>query len=171
MNERILILLCAVIALAPMRMTGASEAERAAPGCTLTALGGGQSYNLRQFRGDVLYVDFWASWCGPCAQSFPFMNGLEHELRNRGLRVLGVNLDENPADAQDFLTNHPAHFTVAGDAEQQCAAAFGVKAMPSSYLVDRNGVIRYEHLGFRPGEAEQFRVLVEQLLAESPAAR
>jgi peroxiredoxin len=171
MNGRIVILLCAVSALAPICTISAAETGRPAPDCKLTPLDGGPSYNLRQFRGEVLYVDFWASWCAPCAQSFPFMNGLEHELRNRGLRVVGVNLDENPGDAQNFLTEHPAHFTIASDADQQCAAAFGVQAMPSSYLVDRNGTIRYEHLGFRPGEAEQFRTLAEQLLAERPAAQ
>ncbi|MGR8934210.1 MAG: TlpA disulfide reductase family protein [Gammaproteobacteria bacterium] len=172
MNERLIIYLCALLALVSLRSGRTSETERTeAPACTLAPLGGGQSYTLKQFRGTVVYVDFWASWCTPCAQSFPFMNGLAHDLSSRGLQILAINLDENPNDAQEFLTRHPAHFSLASDADQQCATAFGVKAMPSSYLIDRNGIVRYEHLGFRPGEAEQFRVLAEQLLAEQPTTR
>ena len=78
-------------------------------------------------------------------------------------------MDESPEEAQGFLAKYPAHFTVAADATGQCAKDFGVKAMPSSYLIDRNGVIRQLHLGYRPGEAEEFRTLVEQLLAERQA--
>lgn len=167
MNQRIIALLCATLALAPVQTITASEVGRAAPNCVLAPLGGAeQRYDLRQFQGKVLYVDFWASWCTPCAQSFPFLNGLHHDLQERGLQVLGVNLDENLDDAQHFLAEHPAHFTVAAAAGGQCPQDFGVKAMPSSYLIDRRGVIRHVHLGFRPGEAEQVRALVEQLLAE-----
>jgi peroxiredoxin len=79
-----------------------------------------------------------------------------------------VNLDENLGDAKDFLTQHPSKFNVATDTEQQCAKAFALKAMPSSYLIDRNGIIRYQHLGFKTGEAEQVKTLINQLLAESP---
>lgn len=171
MNRRITLLLCASLAMAVARPLTASEAERPAPDCTLTTLDGAQRHNLQQFRGKVLYVDFWASWCTPCAQSFPFMNGLDRDLRDQGLQVLGINLDENPDDARDFLAKLPASFTIVADASQQCAKDFGVQAMPSSYLIDRNGVIRHQHLGFRAGEAEQFRQLVEQLLAENPSAQ
>lgn len=152
-------------------MTLASETQRPAPDCAVTSFDGARQYSLREFRGKVLYVDFWASWCGPCAQSFPFMNTMDHDLRGKGLQVIGINLDESPDDAKDFLAKFPAAFTLAADSTQQCARDFGVQAMPSSYLIDRNGVIRYEHLGFRAGEAEQFRQRVEQLLAEKPSGQ
>jgi thiol-disulfide isomerase/thioredoxin len=142
----------------------------AAPNCALTSIEDKQRYNMAQFRGRVLYVDFWASWCGPCAQSFPFMNGLDREFRDQGLQVLGINVDEKPRDALTFLVKHPAGFHIAADSTGQCPKAFGVKAMPSSYLIDRNGVIRHVHLGFRPGQANQLRDKVLQLLAEKPAA-
>lgn len=172
MNRRITALLCAtILAYAPLQTIIASETQRAAPDCILTSLSGEQQHDLKKFRGKVLYVDFWASWCTPCAQSFPFMNALDHDLRDKGLQVVGINLDENTDDAKDFLAKLPASFTLAADSTQQCARDFGVQAMPSSYLIDRNGVIRYEHLGFRPGEAEQFRQLVEQLLAEKPTGQ
>lgn len=146
------------------------EAGQAAPNCALTSVREGQRIDLRQFRGKVLYVDFWASWCGPCAQSFPFMNRLSHELRGNGLQIVGINLDEEPDDAKAFLSKLPAHFDVAADRDKICAQSFGVKAMPSSYLVDRKGVVRHVHLGFRPGEADKLRTQVQQLLAEAPSA-
>lgn len=147
----------------------AVETGAAAPNCALHALGNNAALDLRQFQGKVLYVDFWASWCAPCARSFSFMNDLDRELRDRGLHVLGINLDEKLEDAKNFLVKHQASFTVAVDTGGQCPHQFDVKAMPSSYLIDRKGVIRHVHLGFRRGEAETLRGLAEQLLAEGPA--
>lgn len=172
MRLPISILLCAAALALPTYAIGDGiEAGHNAPNCALNAVREGQRIDLQQFRGKVLYVDFWASWCGPCAQSFPFMNDLNHDLRGRGLQVVGINLDEEPGEAKDFLARRPAHFDVAVDGDKSCAHHFGVKAMPSSYLVDRNGVVRHVHLGFRPGEAAKLRTVVEQLLAEGPAAR
>lgn len=163
MNQRIIILLC--LALASIQTLSAAEQGDAMPDCTLAA-GGDTRYNLKSLQGKVLYVDFWASWCGPCAKSFPFLNHLNHQFKDSGLQVIGINLDEKPADAQDFLAQYPADFMVASGSNQQCAMDFGVKAMPSSYLVDRKGHIRHIHLGFKAGEAEQLTALIEQLLAE-----
>lgn len=171
MNQRITFFFCAILALAPIRLFAAAEINSPAPNCAVTPIDNVQGYDLRQFRGKVLYVDFWASWCGPCAQSFPFLNELDRNLREQGLQIVGINLDENLEDAKAFLSNHPAGFAVATDASGQCPKDFGVQAMPSSYLIDRQGMIRHVRLGFRPGEAEQIRTLVEQLLAESPAGR
>lgn len=168
MNLQIIVVLLSTLALVLHPYANAFEAGQAAPNCSLTPLGEGQRYDMRQLRGKVVYVDFWASWCSPCAQSFPFLNDLDSELRGQGLHVLGINLDEKPDDAKAFLEKHPANFTVAVDADGQCPRDFGVQAMPSSYLVDRQGIIRHVHLGFRRGEAEQLRGLVEQLLAEHP---
>jgi len=149
----------------------AIETGQGVPNCTLAPVGGEERYDLRRFHGKVLYVDFWASWCPPCAQSFPFMNQLDRELRDRGLQVVAINLDEKSDDAYGFLAQHPAQFTVALDGGGSCPQNFGVKAMPSTYLIDRKGIVRHVHLGFRPGEAEQLRTVVEQLLAERPAGR
>lgn len=172
MRFPISVFLCAATLALPGYASGDGvEAGHKAPQCALAPVREGQRIDLQQYRGKVVYVDFWASWCGPCAQSFPFMNNLQRDLRGRGLQVVGVNLDEEPEDAQSFLARRPAQFTIAMDGDRTCARNFGVKAMPSSYLVDRNGVVRHVHLGFRAGEAEQLRNVVEQLLAEAPAAR
>ncbi len=169
MNQRLLAALYVVLANAPIKSIMATETGSAMPDCALTSLADKQPYNLQQFKGKVVYVDFWASWCGPCAKSFPFMSELSRDFKDKGLQVIGVNLDEASADAQNFLAKYPANFAIAVDTNEQCAKDFGVQAMPSTYLVDRNGTVRHVHLGFRAGEAKELRALVEQLLAESQA--
>lgn len=159
-----------LLALAVHAPAGAAERGQAAPQCRLTALQNGQAIDLQRLKGKVLYLDFWASWCGPCAQSFPFMNKLTHEFHGHDLEIIGVNVDEDISDAKGFLAQRPGHFTIAADGDKSCAERFGVKAMPSTYLIDRNGVIRHVHLGFRPGEAEELKNVLGQLLAEKPAA-
>ena len=166
MNLRIFPLLSATLALAPLQTLIAAGIGSKAPDCALTSINDSQRYDLQQFHGKVLYVDFWASWCPPCAKSFPFLNELDRDLKASGLHVIGVNLDQAPEDAKTFLAKYPANFTVVADSNEKCAKDFDVKAMPSSYLIDRNGVIRHIHLGFRSGEAEELRMLAEQLLAE-----
>lgn len=144
----------------------ANELPKSVPNCTLKPLNDAPALNFEQFKGKVVYVDFWASWCGPCATSFPFMNNLSRDLKAQGLEVIGVNLDENLEESKQFLEQQPANFIIASDPEQHCAKQFGLKAMPSSYLIDRKGFIRHVHIGFRPGEALEFRALAEKLLAE-----
>ena len=136
-----------------------------APDCALQLSDQGSS-TLAALRGQVIYLDFWASWCGPCALSFPFMNSLESAYRTRGLRVVAVNMDERPEDAQRFLQRRPASFAIAQGDNTSCARIFGVPGMPSTYLIDRHGMVRHVHSGFRRGDAETLRAEVEALLAE-----
>lgn len=136
------------------------------PACKLSALDGTAVHNLEELQGKVVYVDFWASWCPPCVKSFPFLTQLNHDLKDQGLQVIGVNLDEKVADAETFLERFPVDFAIALDAGKQCAKDFGVMAMPSSYLIDRKGVIRHVHQGFRPDEAKDLRAAIEYLLTE-----
>ncbi|MGX2039219.1 TlpA disulfide reductase family protein [Methylocaldum sp. MU1018] len=170
MNQHISILLCATLALSPIHTIAAGVGSKA-PSCAFTSIGDGQRFDLKQFHGKVVYVDFWASWCPPCAKSFSFLNELNRDLEGKGLQVIGVNLDSAPEDAKKFLAKYPANFTTVADNDAQCAKDLNVKAMPSSYLIDRNGVIRDIHYGFRPGEAQKMRVLAEKLLEESPERR
>jgi len=124
------------------------------------------SFNLKQYAGQVIYLDFWASWCAPCAKSFPFMNKLKKKFEKDGLKVIAVNLDEDLNEASNFLAKVPAKFTVVSDKEQKCAKALNVQAMPSTYVIDKQGVVRHIHLGFREGETNKLQMVVEQLLAE-----
>jgi thiol-disulfide isomerase/thioredoxin len=147
----------------------AAEPGNTMPTCNVSPIGETKTEDLQRYKGQVLYVDFWASWCGPCAKSFPFLNEMHQQFKDQGLQIVGVNLDENVDDAQAFLAKYPASFTVMADVSKQCAKDFAVKAMPSSYIIDRKGIVHHVHLGFRPGEAKELRVLVEQMLGEKAA--
>lgn len=164
---KFLVLLGFLISFMVTTSSAANLSGAMAPNCTLTAFNGPPVNNLQALQGEVVYLDFWASWCIPCIRSFPFMNQLEHDLKGEGLRVVGVNLDENPADARKFLEKYPVNFSIVTDPEKQCAQDFNVFAMPSSYLIDRKGVVRHVHHGFRSEETQKLRLLIEELLAES----
>ena len=88
------------------------------------------------------------------------------QLKEQGLQIVGVNLDENIEDAKTFLAKYPANFEIKADVSKQCAKDFEVKAMPSSYIIDRKGIVHHIHLGFKPGEADEIKVIVEKLLSE-----
>ncbi|HRD85461.1 MAG TPA: TlpA disulfide reductase family protein [Rubrivivax sp.] len=121
---------------------GQPAPDIALPGSTVAA-------RLSDLRGRLVYVDFWASWCGPCRQSFPWMNEMHRKYAARGLVVLGINVDARRADADAFLARTPAEFPLAFDASGDAPRAFQVKGMPSSVLVDAQGRVRFSHRGFR----------------------
>lgn len=100
-------------------------------------------------RWRVLYLDFWASWCGPCRQSFPWMNQLHDKYQSAGLRIVAVNLDQKDDEAQAFLKQVPARFALAFDPAGDSARVFGVKAMPSSFLIAPDRNVQLAHRGFR----------------------
>jgi thiol-disulfide isomerase/thioredoxin len=169
MNKPRLAFLCFLLATIPTQVLIAAEIKQEAPNCVLAPLGESEQSEqvaISQLQGKVIYVDFWASWCAPCAKSFPFLNELHHEFDDQELHIVGINLDEKLSDAQDFLAKIPASFDIMTDPDQQCAKSFDLKGMPSSFLIDQNGVIRYVHLGFRSGDVEQLRVQVEKILKE-----
>ena len=159
--------LCLVLGLDSS--AGATGPGSEIPGCELASLTDGGRYDPRQYRGQVLWLDFWASWCTPCAEVFPFLEDLQRDLGPRGLRVLAVGVDEDPRDARVFLARHPVNFAVAFDPAGMCARRVGLEGMPSFYLIDAEGIVRVVHHGFRAGEAQELRKLVETLLAELPA--
>lgn len=123
---------------------------------------------LAQYRGQVLYVDFWASWCVPCRTSMPAIDALFRRHRERGFAVIGVNKDVSAADAERFLRRVPVSFTLVSDADDALVRRFEVKAMPSGYLVDRKGVVRHVHRGFNDETAAALAREVEALLEEKP---
>lgn len=136
--------------------------------CSLEQLNGSEEpLKLKDFKGQVLYIDFWASWCPPCVKSFPFLNALHNQYYADGLRVIGINLDEITEDAQNFATKNPVDFILATDNAKLCAKELSVKAMPTSYLIDRQGIIRHIHLGFRTGQTDKLQQQVKALLLES----
>ena len=122
--------------------------------------------DLNAYRGKVVYLDFWASWCGPCKQSFPWMENLKDTYGRQGLAVIAVNLDMDRADADKFLDRFRPTFEVRFDPKGELAALYKVRAMPSSVLIDRHGVARFTHEGYRPVDGAAYEAQVQELLAE-----
>lgn len=135
------------------------------PDCRF-ALTDGRKVDLGALKGQVVYLDFWASWCTSCLASFPFMDGLQRDLKGQGLDVIAVNLDSKAADAARFLGRRHVGFPVALGDNQQCARQFKVGAMPSTYLIDKHGTVRLVHPGFAPSDGKALRANVAKLLAE-----
>ncbi|TLU57643.1 MAG: TlpA family protein disulfide reductase [Chlorobium sp.] len=119
---------------------------------------------LSNTAGSVVYLDFWASWCGPCRQSFPWMNAMQEKYRSQGLQVIGVNLDAKNEDAKKFLSQNQAKFTVAFDTKGLTPKSYGVKGMPTSYLVGRDGKIISQHLGFKEADREDLEKQIKAAL-------
>jgi cytochrome c biogenesis protein CcmG/thiol:disulfide interchange protein DsbE len=120
--------------------------------------------NLGDHQGKVVVLDFWASWCVPCRRSFPWMNEMQHKYADDGLIVIAVNLDNQASDAEAFLQHYPAEFSVYFDHERKLARQYGVEAMPSSFLVGRDGTVVERHLGFKSGDTDDYEAAIVALL-------
>jgi cytochrome c biogenesis protein CcmG, thiol:disulfide interchange protein DsbE len=123
-------------------------------------------FDISTFRGRVVYLDFWASWCGPCRQSFPWMQTLKNTYEDQGLTIVAVNLDADRVDAEKFLNQFKPTFDVRYDPDGKLAEVYTVKSMPSSVLIDRHGVTRFPHMGFRPVDGAVYEAQLRELLAE-----
>ncbi len=122
--------------------------------------------DLSAFRGQVVYVDFWASWCKPCRKSFPWMKSLQRRFAQRGLAVVAVNLDQDRDKARAFLDHFSPNFPIAYDPRGVVARRWDVRGMPSSYLVDRDGRIVFRHVGFRDADRPVLERKIMELLGQ-----
>ncbi|MBR9812232.1 TlpA family protein disulfide reductase [bacterium] len=129
-----------------------------------------QSISLDELKGKVVLVDFWASWCGPCKMSLPEFETLKQELVAAGnpdrFEILAVNLDEQPEDAKRFLRRYPVSYPIISDPEGRLPTRYNVPTMPTSFLIDGDGVVRWVHEGFRNGDTELFRTAILKLLEQ-----
>lgn len=155
----------AFAALMTMSFTGNALALDAGQRAVDFSLPGTQGpVSLADRAGSVVYVDFWASWCGPCRESFSWMNSMQQKYRSKGLRVIAINLDARRADAWKFLAEHPAAFTVAFDGTGKTPDIYGVKGMPTSFLVGRDGKIVLRHTGFKASDRQQLEKQIQAAL-------
>lgn len=123
--------------------------------------------SLPKLEGQVVLLDFWASWCNPCKASFPEMEKLHKSFAQRGLTILAVSVDEKQENMQRFVKSTNVSFPIVRDAQQKLVAAADVKAMPTSFLIDRAGRIRFVHTGFHGDQTvKEYRQEIEQLLNE-----
>ncbi len=117
------------------------------------------------FKGRVVYVDFWASWCGPCKQSFPWMNEMQAKYGARGFSVVGINVDQKREDADKFLVSTPANFLIAYDTTGKVAETYQPKGMPTSFLIGADGKVRSVHVGFKDSNREELEREIQAALA------
>ncbi len=163
--------LCACLMVLP-HLAAALEVGAAAPDFTLPGLreDDGATVNLTDFRGKVIYLDFWASWCAPCVISTPLLNELRNKLVQQGkpFEVVAVNVDKDPLDGIDFLLDEPVQYVTVSDPQGLTPSSFEVQAMPTAFLLDAAGNIRLIHEGFRSSDIELIEAEVTRLLAELP---
>jgi thiol-disulfide isomerase/thioredoxin len=117
-----------------------------------------EELNLDQYRGQVVYVDFWASWCLPCKKSFPWMNEMHQKYKDQGLKIIAINVDEESADADKFLADTPAEFTILRDPEGKLAKQYKLVGMPTSLLFDTQGKLVSRHVGFKKSKIQSYEV-------------
>jgi hypothetical protein len=121
---------------------------------------------VQKSKGQYIYIDYWASWCGPCRQSFPWMNALQAKLGSKGLKVVAVNVDAKRADADKFLLHTPAQFTIAYDPQGESAKKLAIKTMPTSMLVSPEGRVLFVHSGFRAEETLQLEARISAAMGQ-----
>ncbi len=124
---------------------------------------------LSQHSGKVVYLDFWASWCVPCRQSFPFMNEMHNKYSQDGLKVIAINLDTDYEKASQFLKKIPAKFSIAYDPQGKVPELYQVSVVPTFYLINRQGEIVYTHKGFRRVQNKKLETRIRQILLKSDA--
>jgi len=124
-------------------------------------------FDLKGHAGKVVIVDFWASWCVPCRRSFPWLNTMHRKYADQGLVIIGVNLDAEKSAAMTFLADFPPEFGIYYDETKDLARSFGVVAMPSSYLIGRDGEIRQKHFGFKVKKQDEYESAIVAALLDT----
>jgi thiol-disulfide isomerase/thioredoxin len=162
-------LLLPLLLFASLTQAAAVKPGQLAPGLELPLMGAGSngSVSLEALRGKVVYLDFWASWCGPCRLSFPQLEELRQELGPQGFEVLAVNVDEFEEDANKFLAEVPVSYLVVRDAQAATPALYGILGMPTGFLLDRSGVVSLVHQGYKRSDGKKLRQAVVELLGNT----
>ena len=127
---------------------------------------GVDDFRLETVDAELIYLDFWASWCPPCRVSFPWMKQLSERYGSRGLRVIAINVDRDPVAAERFLNQARPDFDIVRDPEGQLAATYDIAAMPSSFLLTPGGEILLRHEGFRAADADALEARIAEALAQ-----
>jgi peroxiredoxin len=143
----------------------AANIQGKAPNFTLKS-NTGKNIKLSELRGQVVLLNFWASWCGPCRQEMPLLEKLQQRYSALGFTVLGVNVEEDSSKAKTLLKDIPLSFPILFDTQNTVSKQYQVSAMPSTVMIDRNGNMRYLHKGYKPGDEAQYKKWVKELVKE-----
>ena len=143
----------------------AAAASGPAPAFQLDAVTG-EATNLSQFKGQVVMLNFWATWCGPCQQEMPLLEQMYKKYKPAGFTLVGVNVDKEAPPVRALLAKRPVSFPVLLDPASQVSKAYHIDEMPSTVLIDRKGNIRYLHRGYKPGDENEYQDRIRQLIRE-----
>jgi peroxiredoxin len=161
MKNRIAGLIAALVIALPAVASDSGPA----PQFTLGAKGGG-TINLAQYKGQVVMINFWASWCGPCRQEMPYLEDIYKKYNKLGFTLLGVNVEPDSKAADDWLKATPVTFPVGYDKDSKVSQMYAVSGMPSTVIIDRKGNLRYVHQGYKPGDEGEYMNSVRALIRE-----
>src|ERR1700748_3314890 len=156
---------CALAAFMIASTAFAADAGGPAPAFSLTDISG-QTGTLSPYQGQVVMVNFWATWCGPCQQEMPLLDQMYKKYKPAGFTLIGVNVDKEAPPVKDLLAKRPVSFPVLLDPANQVSKAYHVDEMPSTVIVDRKGQIRYIHRGYKPGDENDYQDRIRQLIRE-----
>ncbi len=163
------VLILSIFAFALMLpFTAQARVKQAAPDFTLADLGGKQ-VSLKDFRGKVVFLDFWASWCPPCKKELPEIDKLVERYRNAGLAAVAISIDKKKEHAEEFAALYPGlskRLILLHDPEATVINKYNAKAMPTSFIIDRKGIIRHIHFGYNEGDPQSWVKEIDALLKE-----
>ena len=134
------------------------------PAFLLDSSNGKGKVALAPLKGKVVVIDFWATWCGPCKESFPKLQELYTKYQSSGVEVLGISEDDENTGIAEFGTAHSAKFPLAWDKDKSIAGQWNPKTMPTTFIVDRNGIVRFAHVGYHPKEELEMEKEIKTLL-------
>jgi len=157
------IALAAVLALAPPARAVAADVQ--APAFSLQSVDG-KTVSLAQFKGDVVMINFWASWCGPCRQEMPLLDSIYKQYKDMGFVLLGVNVEPDAHNANAWLKQTPVSYPILYDPQSQVSQLYQVQAMPTTVIIDRQGIVRFVHNGYLPGDENQYMNSIRSLIVQ-----
>jgi peroxiredoxin len=155
----------AALLLGVILSASAAELSGPAPPFALPTRDGGQ-VTLAELEGQVVMLNFWATWCGPCRQEMPHLEALHQRYSDLGFTLLGVNVEEDSSGADKFLAETPVTFPILFDPKSEVSKKYDVIAMPSTVLIDRTGNMRFIHHGYQPGYENEYQAQIRALLRE-----
>ncbi len=158
-------LTCSLLLSASLFMTATNAGDTTAPDFNLPSKAGAP-IALSKYKGSVVMLNFWASWCGPCRTEMPLMDQIYKKYAPAGFVLLGVNVDTDSTDAQKFLSQVPVSFPIAYDRENKVSKIYDVSAMPSTVFIDRKGRVRQLHRGYKPGDENDYLTEIRALIRE-----
>jgi len=158
-----ILLLCATFAAAPALAVAPPSGP--APAFELQSMAG-KAVNLAQFKGQVVMINFWASWCGPCRQEMPILEKLHAKYKPMGFTMVGVNVEPDSKLAVDWLKATPVTFPILFDTKSEVSKLYQVQGMPNTVIIDRKGNLRWLHRGYKPGDENEYLDQIRALVRE-----